>query len=486
MSEDGIERAIGRFGRYQTWVLVLITIGRLPAEFQLTNVVFLLPKTDYTCLDEGAQNATNFCPCQNPEFDTSTIVTSITSDFQLICNKKSLSSLSQSILQVGIAAGSLFYGFVSDRYGRRIAVLLALFSNAVFGALSSFSTQLWMFIVFRFLSGSALGGTMLCCFVLLIELSGKSFRPYCMGLSEIAYILGYFLQPIIAYYVREWRHLQLVTCTPWLIVVVYYWLLPESPRWLITVGKKKEAVAVLTHIAKKNNRPVENIEAIVDQIEEESVPKDPQQRTGSYTDLFKTPRIRLYSIITPFVWASCSVTFFGINQYIGRLGGNLYLNVMISAAILAPTPVFIVITALYLRRKVSVITCFSITAVALLIFLVVPKNLETVILVFAMIGQFGAFGAFISTYLFTTEIFPTVIRNSAMGMCSTFGRIGGFVAPFVVNIGLEWVSILIFSVLAFGAAALCWLLPETNDIILFNSIEQAESSHNKKNGDSVK
>lgn len=115
MSEDGIERAIGRFGRYQTWVLVLITIGRLPAEFQLTNVVFLLPKTDYTCLDEGAQNATNFCPCQNPEFDTSTIVTSITSDFQLICNKKSLSSLAQSILQVGIAAGSLFYGFVSDR-----------------------------------------------------------------------------------------------------------------------------------------------------------------------------------------------------------------------------------------------------------------------------------------------------------------------------------------------------------------------------------
>lgn len=229
----------------------------------------------------------------------------------------------------------------------------------------------------------------------------------------------------------------------------------------------------------RNNRPVENIGAIVDQIEEESVSKDPEQRTGSYLDLFKTPRIRVYSIMTPFVWASCALTFFGINQYIGRLGGNLYLNVILSAAALSPAPVLIVIAALYLRRKVSVITCFSITAVSLLIFLIVPKNMESVILVFAIIGQVGAFGAFVNTYLFTSEIFPTVIRNSAMGMCSMFGRTGGFMAPFVVNIGIEWVSILIFSMLALSAAALCWMLPETNDIILFNSIEQAEKAHKR-------
>lgn len=115
MSEDAIEKVIGRFGRYQTWILFLLFVGRLPAEFELSNVVFLLPKTDYKCLDDGVQNATNYCPCQSPEFDTSTIVSSVTSDFQLICNRKALSSLTQSMLQVGIAAGSLFYGHISDR-----------------------------------------------------------------------------------------------------------------------------------------------------------------------------------------------------------------------------------------------------------------------------------------------------------------------------------------------------------------------------------
>lgn len=92
---------------------------------------------------------------------------------------------------------------------------------------------------------------MLCSFVLFIELSGKSFRPYAMGLEEVSFILGYFTLPIIAYFVREWRYLQLVTSVPWVLTWSYFWLIPESPRWLITAGKKKEAIQLLTHIAKK-------------------------------------------------------------------------------------------------------------------------------------------------------------------------------------------------------------------------------------------
>lgn len=72
-----------------------------------------------------------------------------------------------------------------------------------------------------------------------------------VGLHEIAFIVGNFSLPVIAYFERNWRNLQLITGAPWLLVIVYYWFIPESPRWLITVGKKKEAVDILTHIAKK-------------------------------------------------------------------------------------------------------------------------------------------------------------------------------------------------------------------------------------------
>lgn len=112
MHEDPIETAIGRFGKYQTWILFLIIIGRFPTEYQLVNVVFVLPSVEYNCLDN---NKTNYCPCDNPEYDTSTIATSVTAEWNLICDRTSLASLAQSILQVGILVGSFILGQISDR-----------------------------------------------------------------------------------------------------------------------------------------------------------------------------------------------------------------------------------------------------------------------------------------------------------------------------------------------------------------------------------
>lgn len=114
-TEDGIEKIIGRFGKYQVWILILITIGRYPAEFQLVNVLFLVPGVDYVCKDEDAFNMTNHCPCQLPEYDQSTIVSSVTTEWNLICGRSWMASLAQSIIQVGLIAGSLVFSHISDR-----------------------------------------------------------------------------------------------------------------------------------------------------------------------------------------------------------------------------------------------------------------------------------------------------------------------------------------------------------------------------------
>ncbi|XP_047025060.1 organic cation transporter protein-like [Helicoverpa zea] len=471
MDEDPIETAIGRFGKYQTWILFLISVGRFPSEYQLNNVVFIIPSVEYNCLDN---NVTNYCPCNNPEYDTSTIVSSVTSEWDLICNRTYLASLTQSMMQIGILAGSLLFGYLSDRHGRKLVVLISLFFEVVFVAVSAVVPYLWLFMICRFLIGVTLGGTMLCCYILLIELCGKSFRPYLSGLQEMPFLLAYFTLPIIAYFVRDWRQLQLVTSVPWVIVIVYYWLIPESPRWLITVGRKKEAIDILTHIAKKNNRPTDNIEAIVEKVELLNKNDSKNQQKVTYIDLFRTPKIRVYTIITALIWMFCSHTFFGINQYIGRLQGNLYLNVLLSAACLTPGLIIVIIATLYLRRKVSIISSFTTAAVSLLVFIFIPSDMRTATLAFAIIGLIGAYTSFVQVYLYSSEVFPTVIRNTAVGFASMFARFGGFIAPFVVNIGIEWVSILIFSSVAFSAAILCYFLPETKATTLPNTIEQRE------------
>lgn len=222
--------------------------------------------------------------------------------------------------------------------------------------------------------------------------------------------------------------------------------------------------------------PTDNIKELV----EKAVMEAQSSRTkqyGSYLDLFKTPKIRIYTLITGFVWMCCAHTFFGINQYIGRLQGNIYLNVMLSSVSLVPGLILVVLASLYLRRKIAVITSFVVAGVSLLVFIVLPSGMRAAELTFAIIGQIGAYTSFVQVYLYSSEVFPTVVRNSAMGFASVFGRFGGFIAPFVVNIGIEWVSIVIFSVLAFCAAFLCYFLPETKDIVLLNTIDQTEKSN---------
>ncbi|XP_037296201.1 organic cation transporter protein isoform X2 [Manduca sexta] len=389
----------------------------------------------------------------------------------LTVQRTSLASLAQSMMQIGILGGSLIFGHISDRYGRKLSSLLSLLLQVLFVAISAVITEFWMFLVCRFLIGVTVGGVMLCCYVLIIEYSGKSFRPYLVGLSEVSFITGYMVLPLIAYYVRDWRNLQLWTSLPWIFLISYYWLLPESPRWLISVGRKKEAVELLAYIAKKNNRSVDNIEEIVEKIENE--------KPASYPELFKTPKIRMYAFITALVWMLCAHTFFGINQYIGRLQGNLYLNVFLSATFLIPGIFLVVLATLYLKRKISVTMSFCTAAISLIIIIFIPSEMTTAILIFAIIGQMGGYTTFVQVYLYSSEVFPTVIRNSAMGFASVFGRFGGFIAPFVVNIGIEWVSLTIFSGLAFCAVILVQFLPETKGTVLINTIEETERRGNK-------
>lgn len=114
-ADDAIETTIGSFGKYQTWILMLITLGRYPVEFQLVNIVFIMPSVEFVCLDDGALNRTNYCPCANPKYDTNTIVSSVTTEWNLICDRTSLASLAQSIMQIGIIPGSVIFGYMSDR-----------------------------------------------------------------------------------------------------------------------------------------------------------------------------------------------------------------------------------------------------------------------------------------------------------------------------------------------------------------------------------
>merc|ERR1712223_333894 len=72
----------------------------------------------------------------------------------------------------------------------------------------------------------------------------------------MGFALGEILLGLEAYYIRDWYTLQLVSYLPWAILLGLWFIIPESPRWLIAVGEYEKAITVINKMEKVNNATV--------------------------------------------------------------------------------------------------------------------------------------------------------------------------------------------------------------------------------------
>lgn len=109
---DMIQKITGSFGRFQLLICFFIFLSKFPVAFHQMAIIFLAPRTPYTCLDN---NSTDVCPCSSPEYDTSVFTSTMISEWDLICDKRWLTSFTQTLFQLGTLIGSVLFGMASDR-----------------------------------------------------------------------------------------------------------------------------------------------------------------------------------------------------------------------------------------------------------------------------------------------------------------------------------------------------------------------------------
>lgn len=166
-----------------------------------------------------------------------------------------------------------------------------------------------------------------------MELIGVRWRELISVLYQVPFNLGHLTLPLFAYFIRDWQRLQFALSIPSVVLLSYYWLIPESPRWLFAVGRVDESVKILEKAAKFNKLPTDNIRGNLETIHDA---KTEQKAKGNITDLFRTRNMRIKTICMNFNWFVCGVCFFGVSQYIGESGGNLFKNVALSAVFELP------------------------------------------------------------------------------------------------------------------------------------------------------
>lgn len=146
--------------------------------------------------------------------------------------------------------------------------------------------------------------------VIGVELVGPKKRKVAPVFTGLFFSIGQMILGLLAFTIRDYRFLQLSIAAPALIFLSYWWLIPESARWLFSQKRYDEADAILQRAARwnKSKLPEKWWEQVDEGNPAENKPQaelsntaDKRRKYG-FMDLLRTPRIRKISLSVFFCW----------------------------------------------------------------------------------------------------------------------------------------------------------------------------------------
>ncbi|XP_034018713.1 solute carrier family 22 member 2-like [Thalassophryne amazonica] len=401
---------------------------------------------------------------------------SFVTEFDLVCSDSWLVDMCQATLNVGFLVGTITTGYLADRFGRKMSFLMANLLNGITGILVAVSPKYPYLLVFRTLYGFGVKGGWVVGYVLITELVGVEFRRTVGVFYQMFFSVGILFLPLLAYYITNWRWLQVVITVPYICFLSYYWFIPESPRWLLSQNKKAAAVKITEAMAKENKMTLtKNIETLTDD--------NADSTTASFMDLIRTPKMRKHTLILSYNWFTSAVVYQGLIMRLGILGGNVYIDFLISGIVEFPAALLILFTIERIGRRLPFATANIVAGVACFITAFIPENMFWFKTVVACIGRLCITMTFEMVVFVNTELYPTFVRNLGVSVCSTLCDVGGIVAPFLLyRLAVIWLELplIIFGLLAFLAGGLVLLLPETKGIPLPDTIDDIEFPNRAK------
>uniref|UniRef100_A0A8D0ND26 Solute carrier family 22 member 5 n=2 Tax=Sus scrofa TaxID=9823 RepID=A0A8D0ND26_PIG len=392
--------------------------------------------------------------------------------WNLVCEDDWKAPLTISLFFGGVLVGSFISGQLSDRFGRKNVLFVTMGMQTGFSFLQVFSKNYEMFAVLFFLVGMGQISNYVAAFVLGTEILGKSVRIIFSTLGVcIFYAFGYMLLPLFAYFIRDWRMLLLALTVPGLLCVVLWWFIPESPRWLISQGRFQEAEVIIRKAAGLNGIVAPS--TIFDSSELQDLSSKKQQ-SHSILDLLRTRNIRMVTIMSIILWMTISVGYFGLSLDTPNLHGDVFLNCFLSALVEVPAYVLAWLLLRHLPRRYSMATALFLGGSVLLFVQLVPPDLYYLATVLVMVGKFGITAAFSMVYVYTAELYPTVVRNMGVGVSSTASRLGSILSPYFIYLGAydRFLPYILMGSLTILTAILTLFLPESFGTPLPDTIDQ--------------
>ncbi|MGI5154529.1 MFS transporter [Microbispora sp. CA-102843] len=367
---------------------------------------------------------------------------------------------------IGLFTGGLVFGRLTDRFGRRDLFRLHLLAMVVVSALQVLTSAPWQLFVIRLVLGLAIGGDYAIGPGLLAEFTPRKLRTSVMSSLGVLWALGYLVSTVVGYYVVElggdnaWKWALATSAVPSLIVMIMRTGSPESPRWLISKGRAAEARRIVDRWL--------GPEVVLDGLAEAP------QAAASWRRLF-APDMWRRTAVAGLFWMALAIPNFSLFIFLPDVLSALHVKdefvgtVLPSAFALVGTVVGIFLLPRMGRRTALIGFMAVLTVISLWIGLV-PGSPWITVALFVLFGMLLALVGNLE-FIYPSELFPTELRASGLGIASAVSRIGAAVGTFLLPIGLEsmgvvGVMVATALVLAFGIVVTAAWAPETNGLAL--------------------
>ncbi|XP_076253965.1 carcinine transporter [Rhynchophorus ferrugineus] len=528
MDLDDILPQVGEFGKYQKIMLWLVCLPAcFPCGFGSFNQLFMTSTPDHWCYVPELENFTveerknwsipkyngTFSRCYKYavdftgmiddvrdfsnrsldkslwpiekcrygwEYDISLIQSSIVIDFDLVCDKDIYPTIALVALNLGGPFGVYFFGWLNDRIGRKKTFFLCLTTFITGGILTAISQDFWSWASSRFVIGLTIPAIYQIPFIISLELVGPNYRSFVTVLTCLFYTVGLIMLAGVTYLVRDWVYLNLVSSIPFILYYIYWFYLPESPRWLLAKGKFEEASAIMEALARMNKKELPT--SFKQQLKQKMMNKKDlngekhKPENLGLSDLCGTPNMRLKTLLITLNWFANNMVYIGLSYYGPSLGSNEYLSFLLSSIVEIPSYIAAWLMIDKWGRRWPLCVCMVLSGISCIATVLVPKDAEVATLVLFLISKSSISSSFFIIYPFAGELYPTAIRGLGIGTSAYIAGLGLIIIPFVTYLGSEMLvlPIIIMGVVSvFGG--LCGLrLPETLHHRLPQTLEEGE------------
>lgn len=194
------------------------------------------------------------------------------------------------------------------------------------------------FLIFAFLNAIGTAGVFPLAFIIGVEMVGRKKREMSGIILNYFYALGEAAVGLIMWLTRDWMILQFLVSAPPILFVFYYWLVPESVRWLLAKKHNIRAERIIKNAAKINGVVLSDttLASFIDKSDDsDCIDKlNPKPNYGEqeiqtwslFIGIIKSRVLVTRMVILIYNWATCAFVYYGLSLNATNLSGNKFVN----------------------------------------------------------------------------------------------------------------------------------------------------------------